>query len=58
MDISNLSERQLESMIGVKKLELGELFKQQGLNDYTLRKSQELDILIAKAQRMRLNRVI
>lgn len=58
MNISNLSERQLESMICVKKLELGELFEQQGLNDYTLRKSQELDILIAKAQRMKLNRVI
>ena len=47
---------QLEQIILSKRLELGKLFEQQGLNDYTLRKSQELDILVVNAQRLYLKR--
>ena len=54
----NMTLEQLEQIILSKRLELGKLFEQQGLNDYTLRKSQELDILVVNAQRLYLKRTI
>ena len=49
-----LSTRQLEELIEIKREELNKLYSEQGLNDFTLAKSQELDVLITKAQIIRL----
>ena len=49
-----LSTRQLEELIEIKREELNRLYSEQGLNDFTLAKSQELDVLITKAQIIRL----
>ena len=48
-----LSTRQLEELIEIKREELNRLYSEQGLNDFTLAKSQELDVLITKAQIIR-----
>lgn len=53
-DIGNLTKEQLENLIETKRTELNKLFGNQGLNDFTLKKSQELDVLIVKAQRLKL----
>lgn len=53
-DVEGLSKEQLEELIEVKRMELNELFGSQGLNDFTLKKSQELDVLVVKAQRLKL----
>ena len=42
----------------LKRQELNILYAEQGLNDFTLKKSQELDVLIAKVQRMELENLI
>ena len=49
-----LSTRQLEELIEIKREELNRLCSEQGLNDFTLAKRQELDVLITKAQIIRL----
>ena len=50
-----LNAERLQELIEKKREELNRLFGEQGLNDFTLRKSQELDVLIVKAQRQKLN---
>ena len=52
-----LSTRQLEELIEIKREELNRLYSEQGLNDFTLAKSQELDVLIVKAQILKLEDV-
>ena len=42
----------------LKRQELNILYAEQGLNDFTLKKSQELDVLITKVQRMELENLI
>lgn len=54
MDTDRLNEEQLQELIDKKRTELNKPFGEQGLNDFTLRKSQELDVLIVKAQRQKL----
>ena len=49
-----LSTKQLEELIEIKREELNKLYGEYGLNDFTLAKSQELDVLITKAQIIRL----
>lgn len=53
--IDKLNAKQLQELIDKKREELNKLFCEQGLNDFTLRKSQELDVLIVKAQRQKLS---
>lgn len=55
-NIDRLNTEQLKGLIEVKRTELNGLFVEQGLNDFTLAKSQELDVLIAKAQRLLLEK--
>lgn len=50
-DINLLTTKQLEELIEVKRKQLDQLFYEQGLNDFTLKKSQELDKLIVRMQR-------
>ena len=52
--MDRLNTRQLEELIEIKREELNRLYSEQGLNDFTLAKSQELDVLITKAQIIRL----
>ncbi|HSQ87998.1 aspartyl-phosphate phosphatase Spo0E family protein [Romboutsia sp.] len=49
--------KELNREIEVKRAELNVLFGKYGLNDYTLKKSQELDELIVIAQRQELDKV-
>lgn len=48
----------LREQLEYKRQELNILYAEQGLNDFTLKKSQELDVLIAKVQRMGLENLI
>ena len=48
----------LREQLELKRQELNTLYAEQGLNDFTLRKSQELDVLVAKVQRMELENLI
>lgn len=52
-----LSTKQLEELIEIKREELNKLYGKYGLNDFTLAKSQELDVLIVKAQILKLEDV-
>lgn len=45
---------ELREQLELKRQELNTLYAEQGLNDFTLRKSQELDVLVTKVQRMEL----
>lgn len=58
INIDNLSTQQLNELIERKREELNRLFGEQGLNDFTLHKSQELDILIVKVQSQKLDEII
>ena len=49
---------ELREQLELKRQELNTLYAEQGLNDFTLRKSQELDVLVAKVQRMELENLI
>lgn len=49
---------ELREQLELKRQELNILYAEQGLNDFTLRKSQELDVLVAKVQRMELENLI
>lgn len=51
-------EKLIREQLELKRQELNILYAEQGLNDFTLKKSQELDILIAKVQRMGLENLI
>ena len=53
-DKHKLPSGELEELIEIKREELNKLYSEQGLNDFTLAKSQELDVLITKAQIIRL----
>lgn len=53
-NIENMTNIRLEKVIEEKREELNRLYSEYGLNDFTLKKSQELDILIVKAQREKL----
>lgn len=55
INADKLNAERLQELIEKKREELNKLFDEQGLNDFTLRKSQELDVLIVKAQRQKLN---
>lgn len=57
VNINNLSTQQLNELIERKREELNRLFSEQGLNDFTLHKSQELDVLIVKAQSQKLDEI-
>lgn len=46
-----MNNTNLKTMLEEKRRKLNALYLEQGLNNYTLKKSQELDILIALAQR-------
>lgn len=48
----------LENQLKAKRETLNKLYKEQGLNDFTLKKSQELDNLIAIIQKYELNKYI
>lgn len=48
----------LENQLKAKREILNKLYKEQGLNDFTLKKSQELDSLIAIIQKYELNKYI
>lgn len=50
-----INTEQLQELIEKKREELNKLFDEQGLNDFTLRKSQELDVLIVRVQKQKLN---
>ena len=49
---------ELREQLELKRQELNILYAEQGLNDFTLRKSQELAVLVAKVQRMELENLI
>ena len=51
-------EKLIREQLELKRQELNILYAEQGLNDFTLKKSQELDVLIAKVQRMELENLI
>ena len=51
-------ERLIREQLELKRQELNILYAEQGLNDFTLKKSQELDVLVAKVQRMELENLI
>lgn len=53
-----MTEKQLEHLINVKRAELEKSFDEQGLNNFTLKKSQELDTLLVKIQRIRLEEIL
>lgn len=46
-----MNNTNLKAILEEKRRKLNALYLEQGLNNYTLKKSQELDILIALAQR-------
>lgn len=46
-----MNNTNLKAVLEEKRRKLNTLFLEQGLNNYTLKKSQELDILIALIQR-------
>lgn len=46
-----MNNTNLKTILEEKRRKLNALYLEQGLNNYTLKKSQELDILIALAQR-------
>ena len=46
-----MNNANLKTILEEKRRKLNALYLEQGLNNYTLKKSQELDILIALAQR-------
>lgn len=50
-DLNLLTTEQLVELIEIKRNQLSQLFLEQGLNDITLKKSQELDELIVRIQR-------
>lgn len=51
-------EKLIREQLELKRQELNILYTEQGLNDFTLKKSQELDVLITKVQRMGLENLI
>ena len=55
INADKINTEQLQELIEKKREELNKLFDEQGLNDFTLRKSQELDVLIVRVQRQKLN---
>lgn len=49
-NIESLTIQQLEELMEIKRNELNKLFCEHGLNDFTLKKSKELDEIIVKIQ--------